>query len=82
MAIIDKHSTLPTDEGSATMPWISQAEISNPVCSEVEDEIILYVGSEKPLLPDMPIHNLPDAYTEAHRFHMRGLTFVVCKVSP
>lgn len=67
MATIETHSSLPTEEDSTTIPRISKAEMSNPVCSEEEDEIIPYVGPEKPLPPDMPPHNLPDAYTEAQR---------------
>jgi hypothetical protein len=84
MATIETYSTPPTEEGRGTIPRISKTDMSSPICNEEEDEIIPYVGSEKPLPPDMPPPNLPDAYIEAQRISyerandMDYLFFKVC----
>lgn len=67
MATIETHSSLPTTEGPATIPRITKAEMSNPVCGEDEDEVIPYAGSEKPVPPDLPPTVLPEEYTKAQR---------------
>ena len=52
MATIETNYTPPTEEGPGTIPRISKTEMSSPICNEEEDEIIPYVGSEKPLPPE------------------------------
>ena len=84
MATIETYSTPATEESPSTIPRISKAEMSSLISNEEEDEIIPYVGSEKPLSPDMPTPNLPNEYSVARRiFYERAedmdyLFFKVC----
>ncbi len=61
------HSKPPADTVPDTIPRISKADMSKPICFVKEDDIILYNGTEKPFPPPLPPHDLLDEYFEAQQ---------------
>ena len=65
LATIETHSKPPTDKVPDTIARIRKTDMTNPICFEEDDDIILYNGTKKPLLPPLPPHDLPDEYFDA-----------------
>ena len=83
LATIETHSKPPLEVLSDTIPRINKADMTDPI--DVEEEIVLYSGTEKPLPPYMPPHDLPDDYFEAQRIayeRANDLDFSFLKVKP
>jgi hypothetical protein len=67
LAILETQSQAPAEPVSAIIPRISKSEMSNPICPEEEDEIIPYIGADKPPPPALLQPDLPAEYFEAQR---------------
>ena len=65
LATIETHSKPLTDKVPGTIAHIRKTDMTNPICFEEDDDIIIYNGTEKPLLPPLPPHDLPDEYFDA-----------------
>lgn len=68
MAIIETRSESAPRLASETIPRISKADMSKPICPEEQDEIIVYHGkAEKPVPPALMPSDLTAEYFEAQR---------------
>ena len=65
MAIIETHSKSPAETGPGTIPRISKADMAKPINWGEEDDIVTYIGTDKPLPPTLPPCNLPDEFYAA-----------------
>ena len=60
LATIETHSKPPTGKVPDTIAHITKTNMTNSICFEEDDDIILYNSTEKPLPPFLPPHDLPD----------------------
>lgn len=67
LALIETHSKVPADTVDNTIPRISKADMSKPIWSEEDEDIIPYDGPCKPIPPPLMPSELPKDFFEAQR---------------